>query len=1289
MVAAACPDLASLETVPLPPEIRDHVATCPSCKLVADVFAEGDPGVDDCGRFDALLAARSDGTLNGAGINLLDRHLASCESCRAVSETLSPSTDARGDHADLPRVDPDAYALGLEVARGGMGRILSARDLRVGRPVAVKELLGRMPHLAARFEREARVTARLQHPGIVPIYEIGRWPDGTPFYSMRMVEGGTLGAAIKNAKSLPARLALLPALIAACEAVAFAHSQRVIHRDLTPANVLVGPYGETVVIDWGLAKDLTSPEIDDDDARLATPLRTEGELTGTGAILGTLAYMPPEQARAEHVDERSDVYALGAILYHLLAGKPPYGAKRPEDLLAQVKAAEPPAIDVVAPGSPRDLISIVTKAMARSPDARYPSARELAEELNRFQTGRMVEAHQYSRRELMRRFLRRNRAAVTVTVLAALVLGAVGVIAVTRIVRSREEARELAQELVLEKGRLEWLSGDSQRAVAYLYDAYQTGVRGPTIDFLLAATLSDVAPSERILDCQGDARAAEFSPDGKHLAVACHDRVVIWEFPSGKHLATLGAKKSIAAGAFDSVQYSRDGTLIVTAGSEGTARLWNGDGTPRGIEIRHGARINFARFTPDAKRLATTGEDGFAHIWDVATGKRVQTIDGRLNPLIPRMYGLLLPNGKHLVGATFDGTGRGWDINTGELLGGFQHGSLIVGGTTSPDGRRALTCDLTGVAKLWDTETIEADRNLNRPPLHVLFGHTDVVWKCLFSPDSKRALTTSHDGMAKIWDVDNGQLVASVNHDDIIWIGNFSPDGRRFVTVGIRGRAKVWDTTSGALLASYDTHKGKDAIFSRDGKRLVVLRGDERVEIFGLPTMRRGSFEPPAKTTIVAVTTDGTHVVIDDNELALVSVEAGRREHETLLLPVAAGERVIVAMTPADAPTGRELAVVDVSGKTQRRFVVGGEPAELKLAANERRVLVTLRGGLAPEIWDLERGERVLVLTDATQGILSGDGTRALAWRDDAAPVIWDIDARTRGVALPLAGEYRPISFAANGTRIAVLESEPVAVSLWDTESGIPVLRLTETNAYPTIDRSGRWLTTIGADRILTVRDTVDGSVLYSFQSERTREAQASPDGQLVVAIDDHNRMMMILDGAGLLLARWPITHPDARVTLEEMRAPNAYAAWTPDGSAIVTRSSNVDTWNVANPYGPAAMADVMKKQPWRLVNGRLELVQNGQLAGRVVRGTTPVANANIRVQIRRPANVGTRIDWDSMKAKVSTRVLATGSDGEFALDNLVPGDYSLEIVVDGETTRTTVVFVTADDDPVTIDLSQ
>src|SRR5262249_9553127 len=154
----------------------------------------------------------------------------------------------------IPVVDPVVFDLGRELASGGMGRITRAFDRRLGREVAIKEVLD--PLMRARFEREAAITARLQHPAIVPIYEAGTWPDGSAFYTMRLVDGGTLADAIGKAATMPARIALLPHVVAATEALAYAHSRRIIHRDLKPGNVLVGGFGETVVIDWGLAKEL-------------------------------------------------------------------------------------------------------------------------------------------------------------------------------------------------------------------------------------------------------------------------------------------------------------------------------------------------------------------------------------------------------------------------------------------------------------------------------------------------------------------------------------------------------------------------------------------------------------------------------------------------------------------------------------------------------------------------------------------------------------------------------------------------------------------------------------------------------------------------------------------------------------------------------------------------------------------------------------------------------------------------------------------------------------------------
>src|SRR5262245_14684939 len=262
----------------------------------------------------------------------------------SASLDSEPTLDAPaiGELSPLPIVSAAHYRPEREIARGGMGRIVAAEDQRLGRAVALKELIDTGAEQRGRFQREALITARLQHPGIVPVYEAGRWPSGDPFFAMKLVSGRPLDRVIADARTLEDRLALLPRIAAATDAIAYAHSQRVIHRDLKPANVLIGEFGETVVIDWGLAKsldDVDAPEslrpaaraVQTAPARSAGATRpgdhTASTLTVVGSVMGTPAYMAPEQARGEPVDQRADVFALGAMLYQLLAGVPPYHAR--------------------------------------------------------------------------------------------------------------------------------------------------------------------------------------------------------------------------------------------------------------------------------------------------------------------------------------------------------------------------------------------------------------------------------------------------------------------------------------------------------------------------------------------------------------------------------------------------------------------------------------------------------------------------------------------------------------------------------------------------------------------------------------------------------------------------------------------------------------------------------------------------------------------------------------------------------------------------------------------------
>jgi hypothetical protein len=389
-----------------------------------------------------------------------------------------------------------------------MGRITRAHDRRLGREVALKEVLA--PELRARFEREAMITARLQHPAIVPIYEAGSWPDGSAFYTMRLVTGGTLGEAIERAPTLERRLALLPHVIALTEALAYAHSRRVVHRDLKPANVLVDEFGETVVIDWGLAK-----ELDRDGAEVVTPGSAPAppDLTRAGAVVGTPCFLAPEQAAGEPVDERADVYSLGAILYHLLAGHPPYwdSVEHSADRLVAAAVQQPPTpIGQIAPRALADLRAIAERAMARDRTARFPTAKDMAEELRRFETGQLLRSREYGLRELLARWIRQHRAAVMVGAIAVGVLAAGGAISVRQIVARERETRRALAEAQLERGRQLVVDGDSAQGAAYLAAALTELPEDPVALRLATIALRDV--DRRLGSFAGT--AAAFRPDG-------------------------------------------------------------------------------------------------------------------------------------------------------------------------------------------------------------------------------------------------------------------------------------------------------------------------------------------------------------------------------------------------------------------------------------------------------------------------------------------------------------------------------------------------------------------------------------------------------------------------------------------------------------------------------------------------------------------------------------------------------------------------------------------------------
>ncbi len=366
----------------------------------------------------------------------------------------SPAREFAGDaelieHLRAKQTATDRYLRGVELGHGGTSRVYSARDVELGRELAMKVLRGDRARSLRRFLREARITSRLEHPGIVPVHELGIDSKGDLYFTMRLVRGKSLKQFlddVRRDRDQNARRRALEIVLKVCDTIAFAHAQDVIHRDLKPSNVMLGDFGAVYVVDWGLARELDRVHLEGDDERASESTIESALSTLDGDVVGTPAYMPPEQAEGRRADvgPHSDVYAIGAMLYHLIAGRAPFfeGDSTPtsHEVLARVLAGPPRALASIADHAPAELVAIVERAMAREPSSRYADCSEMAADLRAFLELRVVRAHAAGPFVRAKKWILRNRALSTS--LGGVTLLAVGSLFGWREARAKE--RDLA-----------------------------------------------------------------------------------------------------------------------------------------------------------------------------------------------------------------------------------------------------------------------------------------------------------------------------------------------------------------------------------------------------------------------------------------------------------------------------------------------------------------------------------------------------------------------------------------------------------------------------------------------------------------------------------------------------------------------------------------------------------------------------------------------------------------------------------------------------------------------------
>jgi eukaryotic-like serine/threonine-protein kinase len=1103
--------------------------------------------------------------------------------------TLSDNSKTRVDHVltaigrSAPFPNLPGYEILEEIARGGMGIVYKARQVRLNRFAAIKMIVAgaqASPIARARFQAEAQVVAGLRHPNIVQIFEIGEHAR-LPYLSLEFIDGGTLGDKTIRLPQPPRLAAKWVEVLA--RAVHYAHCCGIVHRDLKPANVLVTTDGTLKLTDFGLAR----------------RWEEDSNQTKTGEILGTAAYMAPEQGRPSPgtIGPPADIYALGAILYELLTGRPPFQGESAWEILLQAQSAEPVPPRKYLLKTPIDLETICLKCLEKDPLRRYSSAAALADDLGSFLAHRTIQARPAGMLERLWRWSLRHpsRAAAALFVagdLVAIVVLSIwfalyqGHVATTSrkeqlqtkaaeanarkllhdlqaTDRQRVRLSRLSARLVLEQGHARCEQGDV--AVGMLMMAHGLTIAPSDAPELSNAVRLDlgtwrgqVRPLRAILSHEGAVRHVTFSPDGRTVLTAADDRTArLWETRTGLPIgAVMRHRDIVRCGVF-----SPDGAKLFTGSKDQTGRLWDAaTGQPIGEPLPHASFVFAAAFSPDGRRLATGGYDCRVSLWDVATGALI----GRpmLLPYAGTVRAIVFsPDGRTILSSGDDGTARMWDAATCAPKGAImRHSAWVRAASFSPDGKTVLTASHDHSARLWDAET---GQPRNAAPML----HDDAVNAAVFSPDGRFVLTGSGDNTARLWNAETGHPIGiPMLHLDHVEAVAFSPDGKIVLTGGKDGDARLWDARTGEPLgaALKHQHQIRSVAISPDGKTALTGSQDKTARLWDLTGCGPTPRIPPQRDAV---------------------------------------------MTAAFRPDDRVLATGDWGGNAR--------------------------------LWDAESlrslGESLVHASRIYSAEFSPDGETLLTGSWDNTARLWD--ARTGAARAPVFDHGAPVfaaRFSPDGRHVVTV-GQDAQIRLWNVATGqlsLPPMSHAEKKAvwWVTFSPDGRLLATTGYDCTARLWEVTTGKLLRTLvHPEPTWGVAFSPDGKTLLTgcWDRKARLWDVQTGAP-----HPVTFPHRDWVMG--------VAFSPDGRSVLTGSKDATArlWDSAlgQPLGPVMNHDKQVLSVLFSHDGKKLLTTSEDRSASLWRAPTLVSGTAERIKLWVEVITGMELDEDGIVRGLSAQ---------------------------------------------------